>query len=115
MAKIVIQGMAFHAYVGVYAHEQQEGNDCLVDVEMHSAAIRSENDDLTNTIDYGQVYAAVAQVMQNRYRLIETAAADILQSLRASGLPIENLMVRVTKLNPPLNGKVERVYVELHD
>ncbi len=113
MAKIVLQGMAFHAYIGVYEQEQLSGNDFLVDVELYSPAIRSENDDLSRTIDYGKVYALVATVMQGRYSLIETAAAAIAEAIRTADLPLDGFLVRVAKLHPPLGGITDRVYVEV--
>ncbi len=113
MAKIILEGMRFRAFIGVYDFEQAEGNDIVVDLEISDPAIRSMSDNLRQTIDYALAYQAVAAVMQNRYQLLETAATDIILNLRKSGMQDADCTVRIAKINPPLDGPVDRVIIEL--
>lgn len=113
MGRIVLQGMAFTAYVGVHDFEQEQGNRMLVDVELESPEIHSDNDMLSDTIDYAKVYQIVAEVMQGRFQLIETVAQRIMQQLQAAEFPSCHFTVRVSKLNPPFGGPADRVFIEL--
>lgn len=113
MAKIILQGMHFRAFIGVHDFEQAEGNDIVVDLEIADPGIQAKVDNLHQTIDYAIAYRAVEEVMQNRYQLLETAAADILHNVRRSGLHDAICTVRIAKLRPPLGGDVDRVIIEM--
>ncbi len=104
--------MLFKSHIGVYSFEQQYGNNFEVDITIDSPKITGQTDELQNTIDYDTIYTLVKSVMGNRYHLIEFAAKEMLDLIR-NNFTIDYLMVRVTKLHPPLGGDVNRVSAEL--
>ena len=68
-------------------------------------------DDLSETIDYVQVYEIVKTAMAIPSKLIEHVGHRIIDKLKAEIKSIEEVEVKVTKLHPPMNGEVESVSV----
>ena len=114
MGLVAIEGMEFFAYHGYYAQEKEHGNTFIVDIyiktKLDSAA---ESDKLSDTIDYENVYKIVEQIMGEKYNLLEHIAHQILQQLKQELNSIKGVKIRVSKLNPPVKGKVKRTYIEL--
>ncbi|MEW6096112.1 MAG: dihydroneopterin aldolase [bacterium] len=112
--KIIIQGIVFYGYHGVTLAEQEVGQKFLVDVELHldlKPAGISEH--LVDTIDYKEIYNLVKSVEQKKkYRLIETLASDIAQSILDKTHAVE-VFVRVKKPQVPIAGVVDYVAVEI--
>ncbi len=110
--KIVLTGMEFYAYHGVYDEEGTLGARFSVDVELRLAL--STADSIRATVDYGRVFALVqAAVTGTRFRLIEALAATICERLLATEELVQEAVVRVHKPNAPLPGIVRDVYVEV--
>lgn len=114
MGYIGIEGMRFYAYHGFYDEEQVVGNDYTVDVYIETDfGAAAQTDDLAGTINYETVFAIVRQEMTIKSRLLETIAERILARLKAQFGNIIHVKIRIAKLNPPLGGKVDRVYIEI--
>jgi 7,8-dihydroneopterin aldolase/epimerase/oxygenase len=112
MGRVVLRGMRFHAYHGVFEVESRLGAAFVVDVEL--VAELPEGDDLAATIDYARVYELVRRIVTGeRYRLIEALAHRLAREvLAAEGLASE-VRVRVHKPHAPLPGVVDDVMVEV--
>src|ERR1051325_2598974 len=110
MGVIKITGIKLYAYHGCFPEENIIGGDYIVDVtieaDFEEAAI---NDDLSKTVDYDIVYAIVKEEMKISSKLIEHVARRIAVSLIHKIEQIESTEVIVTKINPPVNGEVEKV------
>ncbi|MFI5173154.1 MAG: dihydroneopterin aldolase, partial [Chitinophagales bacterium] len=87
MAKITIEGMQFKSHIGVYDYEQLYGNNFEVELSVESTAIESVDDEIRRTIDYDHLYSIVQQVMSGRYKLIETACMNIINTIRMYNVP----------------------------
>ncbi len=112
-ARLVLQGLSFHAHHGYRSEEAVLGARFVVDVEMQLALVPQE-DELAHTVDYAQVYEAVREeVTQRRCRLIETLADRIAERLWQSYPQLRALTVRVHKPQAPLPGLFDDVYVEI--
>ena len=112
MGIIKIEGMRFRANHGCMDEEAKIGGMYIVDVMLDTdlgEAVKS--DDLTKTIDYCQVYEVVKAEMAIRSKLIEYVAQRIVNKLTAKFTTLKYTEVKVTKLNPPINGDVEKVSV----
>jgi len=112
MGRIILSGMRFRSYIGVYAFEQDRGNEFEVDVTIESNILSGDRDELGSTIDYAQVHDVVKTIMGNRYHLIEFAAKEMQEKIVA-GFSVDYVKVRISKMNPPLDGDVYRVSAEL--
>ena len=87
--RIVLNRMEFRAFHGCYDLEQQVGNRFTVDLEI--------------TAELGEV----AQ------RTIERVSMNIMDALYARFPQIRHIRCTVSKLAPPLGGKLEKVSVVL--
>jgi len=112
--KIGIEGIKLYAYHGCLEEEAKIGANYIVDVYLETDFSKAvKTDDLNQTIDYCVVYEIVKEEMALRSKLIEQVAARIHASISRSFRTVISARVRVTKLSPPMNGNVEKVYVEV--
>jgi len=112
MARIVLQGLRFHAYHGVHPEEARFGAPFVVDLELRLDL--PEVDELAHTVDYGRVYGRVAAIVTGeRHRLIESLAHRLARDVLAHEPLVASLVVRVHKPHAPLPGVVGDVFVEV--
>jgi 7,8-dihydroneopterin aldolase/epimerase/oxygenase len=114
MGKILLEGMEFFAYHGCFKEEQIIGTKFLVDLEIETDTTRAEQTDhLTDTLNYQEVYRIVRQEMDQKSHLLEHVARRILDNIRRSFPGTGKLRIRVSKLNPPVGGKMHQVSLVL--
>ena len=112
MAKVLVEGIKLYAYHGCMDEEGKVGRTFVVDVSMEADLKKSsESDKLSDTIDYVKVYEIVKEEMAIRSKLIEHVAKRIYIHLRKKFPQIKSAEVKVTKLDPPINGIVESASV----
>jgi len=113
--RILLTGMRFYGYHGVYPEETRLGQTFVVDVELHAdlrAAGRA--DDLERTVDYGKVFLAVQEIVQGRpFKLIEALAEKIAAEVLAGFAAVTAVTVRVHKPQAPIPGAFAGVTVEI--
>ena len=105
-SSVRLVNLVFYAHHGVLKEEHAVGAKYEVDAELvfdfTEAAIL---DDISKTIDYGDVYGKIKTVItQKRYYLIEAVARDIVQELLSDFPILRETTIKVRKRNPPLNG-----------
>jgi dihydroneopterin aldolase len=116
MSKISLENMEFHAFHGCLEHEQTLGNTFIVNLTLElDTKHAGETDNLEHTLNYQLVYNVVKEQMEIPSKLIEHVGQRILDSVMRNFSQIEALDVRLSKLNPPLGGKVESVSIELSE
>ena len=102
------------AYHGCYDLEQQVGNRFRVDLAIRTPLGNlPKSDDVCEAVNYLTVYEIVERTMQRTQRTIEAAAANIIGALREAFPEIVEVECTVSKLAPPLGGKIDRVSVTL--
>ncbi len=112
MGKIQIEGIRLYAYHGCLLEEAKIGANYLVDVHLEADFLKAEiSDSLADTVDYVMVYEIVKKEMAIRSNLIEHVARRIIKQLYHTAKKAKKIEVRVTKLNPPMNGNIEKVSV----
>jgi|SRR5690625_364902 len=110
--RIVLQGMEFHAYHGVYAEEGRLGARFSVDVELQLPI--SGRDSIEATVDYSEVHAFVRDtVTGTRFGVIEALAHALADGLLDREPLVAGVTVRVHKPGAPLPGIVRDVFVEV--
>ncbi len=116
MATIRIEGMDFFAYHGCFTEESIIGTrfevDLTVNVDVEQAEI---SDDLHQTVNYLNLYDTVKKEMEIRSNLLENVARRILNSIKQKFPTITRTEIKISKLNPPIGGKADRVSVTLID
>lgn len=104
--------MSFRAFHGCYDLEKVVGNRFLVNVALETdTGEAARGDDLSQSINYLTVYETVREQMEITSNIIENVAWRIGQALRARFPQIGSATVKVSKLAPPLGGKVESASV----
>ena len=112
MNKILVEGIKIYAYHGCLEEEGKIGTNYIVDVTLETDfSEAAKRDDLKKTIDYVVVYDIVKAQMAIRSKLIEQVGQRIVDELKKQFATLKKVEVRVTKLNPPMNGDVERVSI----
>jgi dihydroneopterin aldolase len=112
MNKIVVEGIRLYCYHGCLEEEGRIGAEYIVDVIMETDfSEAAKTDDLSKTIDYVIVYEVAKKQMAIRSKLIEQPAQRIIDELKEKFPSLKRTEVKVTKLNPPMNGPVDKVSV----
>jgi len=116
MHKILVQGIKIYAYHGCLAEEGKIGSNYIVDVTLETDFTEAaKTDDLSKTIDYVIVYDIVKTQMAVRSKLIEQVGQRIVDELKKQFSTLKKVEVKVTKLNPPMNGNVEKVSIVISE
>jgi dihydroneopterin aldolase len=114
MHLITVEGINVYAYHGCLEEEGKIGGNYRVDVYMKTNfAEAALLDDLSKTIDYVEVYDIVKAEMAIRSKLIEHVGQRIMDRLQQRIKNLKSCRVRVTKYNPPMNGDIEKVSIEI--
>ena len=106
--RIVLNRMEFRAFHGCYDLEQQVGNRFTVEL----GEVASE-DCVEKAVNYLLVYETVREQMRVTQRTIERVSMNIMDALYARFPQIRHIRCTVSKLAPPLGGKLEKVSVVL--
>ena len=116
MAKIIIAGIKLYGYHGCMDEEGKIGRTFIVDValdaDLKQAAL---SDKLHDTINYVTIYEIVKEEMVVRSKLLEHVAKRIHIHLRNKFPQVTKAEVKVTKLDPPINGIVESASVVISE
>ena len=104
--RIRLNDMLFYGYHGVLPEERTLGQRFLVDLELR-ADLRAagQSDDLTQTVNYAEVYAAVQDIVTGEpCQLIETVAERIAQRVLSEHGRVESITVSIRKPEVPIPG-----------
>ena len=111
---IELENMEFQAFHGCYPLEQVVGNRFLVNVTIEAdLSLAAESDDVADTINYLHVYETVREQMAVISHILEHVARRIIDAIYRRFPPTRRVRVKVSKMAPPLGGKIERVSVSL--
>ncbi len=111
---IEIEGMEFYAYHGYFPVEKRVGNRFVVSVQIRTDCTEAgETDKLEHALNYQEVYDLVKKEMNQTSDLLENVCSRILDELYASFSQIEQATVKLSKMNPPMGGQIEKVSVSM--
>lgn len=101
--RIELRGLCVRGHHGVFGHEKRDGQDFVVDltvwVDLRAAA---RSDDLADTLDYGALAHAAAQIVAGPPRdLIETVAVEIAEDVLTDAR-VQAVRVRLHKPSAPI-------------
>ena len=114
MGLIQIENMEFYSFHGHFKEERIVGNKFLVDMTIETdMKIPAESDNLKDAINYQRVYEIVKQQMELKSHLLEHIAGRILDAIYTEMKGITKVTVKVSKLNPPMGGKIGSVSIIL--
>ncbi len=101
--RVELRGLRLLVTVGVLDHERAGPQPVEMDLDLHcDLAPAAASDDLADTVDYGMVCEAVAEVAEARpYLLLEALAGAVAEVVLA--VPgVQGVEVAVRKVRPPV-------------
>jgi 7,8-dihydroneopterin aldolase/epimerase/oxygenase len=114
MGIIHIADMEFYSFHGHFREEQIVGNRFLVDLTVETdMKVPAETDNLRDAVNYQRLYEIVRLQMEKKSHLLEHIAGRILDAIFAEMQDIGKATVKVSKMNPPMGGKIGSVSVIL--
>jgi dihydroneopterin aldolase len=112
MGQIQIENMEFYSFHGHVKEEQIVGNKFLVDLTIETEMkIPSQSDNLKDAVDYQRIYQITKLQMGKKSHLLEHIAGRIIDAIYAEMTGIQKITVKVSKMNPPMGGKIGCVSV----
>lgn len=111
---IRLTGMSFYGYHGVTAAERETGRvfevDCELEVDLADAG---KSDQLHDTIDYSNVHSKTREIVEGRAFSLLEGLANNLVTMILQEFPVYRATLRVRKMNPPIDGQMKYIEVEL--
>lgn len=114
-ARVLIERLELHAYHGWYPHEGEFGQPFSIDIELFTDVERAATSDhLSDALDYEAIVAAAKGLFVDvRHKLVERAGVELARGLLARFAEVEEVMVRVRKLKPPIPERIGAVGIEV--
>jgi dihydroneopterin aldolase len=111
---IEVVGLELHAFHGVHAFEQREGQRFVIDLRaIPLSAAACETDRLRDAVHYGDLAMVAVEVARNRrFALIERLGAAIGDAL-LTRFPLERVTVTVHKPDAPIEPVKHDVIVHV--
>ncbi|MBN1776463.1 MAG: dihydroneopterin aldolase [Oscillospiraceae bacterium] len=113
--RIILQGMRFLGTTGLFEFERHEPQPFVVNLTLCLREMTAgRSDRLADTVDYGQVFAAVREIVEGtRYDLIEALAEAIASEVLIRFPSVDALDVTVRKPQAPVEGVFEYMGVRI--
>ncbi len=116
MGTIKLNNIRTYSYHGCLIEEGKIGSDYTVNLEVKTDLRKAATSDhLSDTVDYVTLNKIVVDEMQVRSNLLEHVAHRIIGRIFIEFPAISSIVIGVSKINPPINGDVESVTVEIEE
>lgn len=113
--EILLTGVSFYSYHGVFNQEKELGNEFIVDLSVTIPWGETEiSDDLNKTVSYADLYEIVKEEMEIPSNLIETVATRIRNRIVSKYNVITEGSIKITKKRPPIPGFFGQTAVQLN-
>ena len=100
-----INGMQFHACVGILPEEKTEGVDLLIDFKGRCSSKKAvKSDSISDTVDVSGICEIVSREVSRPCNLLEALADRIVRAIYEAFPGFYASKVKVAKLNPGLCG-----------
>lgn len=106
-AIIEIEDIEIFAYHGCFESEQIVGNKFKIYARIEYNCEKSAlSDNIHDALSYQSAYELIVEEMMKRSNLLENVANRIIDKIYSSFEEAEKVLIKISKLNPPLGGKV---------
>ena len=114
MGIIQVENIRVFANHGCLSEETKIGSDYRVDLKVKANLQPSaKSDQLKDTVDYVFLNRIVREEMHKPTHLLETVAKRIVTRILKEDSMIKKVTVKISKLNPPIGGDVEKVTIKM--
>ncbi|SRR6056297_128965 len=114
MGTVRVENIRVYGHHGCLSEETTIGSDYLVNIlvktNLSKAAV---SDALVDTVDYVHINKIVEEEMAVPSKLLEHVAKRISDRIFSEISMVKKSTVAVSKINPPINGDVEKVTIVL--
>jgi len=112
MLTIALEQLKFRAFHGFYPEERIIGNDFILDVYV-TIADTIPVDELSDTVNYQDIFTIVKAVMAVPQPLLEQVVAGISHTIRERYPRVKKTVVTLRKMSPPMGAEVRNSLVSL--
>ncbi len=114
MGTVLVENIRVYAYHGCLPQETRLGSDYLVNISVKADLSKAAaTDSLEDTVDYVHINHIIKEEMAIPSKLLEHVAQRINGRIFKELPTVKTSKVAVSKVNPPINGDVEKVTVTL--
>lgn len=115
MDKIILKGLQFYGYHGLFAEERKLGQRFVVDVALHTSLQKAgQTDDMHDSVHYGEAFDAIKAIVEGEpVNLIEAVAERVATNLLERFPMLDACLIKVIKPDPPIAGHYKEVAVEI--
>lgn len=107
-----MMGLEFYSGIGCYENEQKVGNKFIADIELYiDCSLAAEKDNISYALNYVEIYNLVKDEFRQNCYLIENIAYRVKNRILNFSEDILEVTVRISKVNPPIGGKIEKVSI----
>ncbi|MCL4384859.1 MAG: 2-amino-4-hydroxy-6-hydroxymethyldihydropteridine diphosphokinase [Actinobacteria bacterium] len=116
MFKIFIKNLSLYGYHGVKPEEKEEGQYFVFNVGIIiNKGSFNGIDNLSETVNYSEVIKIIKEInSSNKFNLLETLAEKICYKIFELSSLISKVKVKVEKINPPIDEKLDSVGVSFN-
>jgi dihydroneopterin aldolase len=114
MISVHLSGLSFYAFHGIYEGESKMGNNYEVDVVVNYDEGDQALNELSNVINYEEVYEIVKKRMAIPTPLLEEVAEAMIRKIKHQHKQVKDIAVSIFKLQPPIQALQGKVGITLH-
>ena len=112
--EVALEKVRFFSPIGYYEEERILGNEFLVDVHVYFPFRNPDAEDLSNTVNYEELFQLLQDVMRKERKLLESAVEELLARIRTRYDFVEEARVTIRKITPPFGYDQVQTVVSLH-
>ena len=111
---ILIDNLQMYAFHGVMEQERRVGGWFDISVRVHYNILRAiQTDDVNDTLSYAELLEVVKSQMAQPSNLLEHVASRIGKAVLERFPEVENVEIKLLKLNPPMGADCKGAGVEV--
>lgn len=111
--EVSLKDLRFFSPIGYYVEERILGNEFFVDITVCFPFQNESSDELRNTLNYEELYTIAGSVMKQERKLLESAAEEILLTVRDKYAFVEKIKIKIRKTTPPFGADHVHTQVSL--
>lgn len=112
--QIHLNGLKIYAMHGVFPQENVVGAEYTINVSLTTDfSHAAENDDLSGTINYAEIFQLIKHEMDIPSKLLEHVSFRIAQCLFAHFPTVTEIQLSINKQNPPMGAQCNEVGVDV--
>lgn len=112
MQKVLLENAIFFAHHGVFNEETLVGGKFEVNLAVETDfSLAAEADKIEGTVNYVALYNLIKEEMDQPSKLIEHLCGRIIKRIKNEFSEVQKVHLKISKLNPPISGEIEKVSV----